>query len=38
MRVDKVRKDTWEIDGRAADQYVLAKKLLDDKEIIELHY
>ena len=38
MRVDKVRKDTWEIDGRAADQYALSKKLLGDKEIVELHY
>ena len=38
MRADNVRKDSWEIDGRAADQYVLAKKLLEDKEIIELHY
>ena len=38
MRMNNVRKDTWEVDGRAADQYALAKKLLEDKEITELHY
>jgi hypothetical protein len=38
MRANNVRKDTWEIDGRAADQYALSKKLLGDKEIVELHY
>ena len=38
MCANNVRRDAWEIDGRAADQYALAKKLLEDKEIIELHY
>jgi putative Mg2+ transporter-C (MgtC) family protein len=38
MRVNNVRRDAWEVDGRAADQYALAEKLLADQEIIELRY
>jgi len=38
MRENNVRRDTWEVDGRADDQHALAEKLLDDKEIIELRY
>ncbi len=38
MRQEHVRRDSWELDGRAADQYALAEKLLADKEITELRY
>jgi putative Mg2+ transporter-C (MgtC) family protein len=38
MRQEHFRRDTWEIDGRASDHHALAEKLLDDEEIIELHY
>ncbi len=38
MRENNIRRDTWEVDGRAGDQHAVAEKLLADKEIIELRY
>ena len=38
MRQAHLRRDTWEIDGRASDHHALAEKLLADEEIIELQY
>jgi putative Mg2+ transporter-C (MgtC) family protein len=38
MRQNAMRKDTWEIDGRASDQHGLAEKLLADVVISELKY
>ena len=38
MRQEHLRRDTWEIDGRAKDQHALAEKLLADQEIFDLRY
>ena len=38
MRRENLRRDTWEIDGRASDHHALAEKLLADEEIEELNY
>jgi putative Mg2+ transporter-C (MgtC) family protein len=38
MRQERVRRDTWELDGRASEHHALAENLLADQEIIELHY
>jgi putative Mg2+ transporter-C (MgtC) family protein len=38
MRQEQLRRDTWEIDGRAIDHHALAEKLLADEEIRDLHY
>jgi putative Mg2+ transporter-C (MgtC) family protein len=38
MRQERLRRDTWEIDGRASDHHALAEKLLADVEISELRY
>jgi putative Mg2+ transporter-C (MgtC) family protein len=38
MRQEHLRRDTWEIDGRASDHHALAEKLLADVEISELRY
>jgi len=38
MRQENLRRDTWEIDGRASDHHALAEKLLADEEIVELKY
>ncbi len=38
MRQNGMRRDIWEIDGRAGDHHTLAEKLLTDQEIKELKY
>jgi putative Mg2+ transporter-C (MgtC) family protein len=38
MRQDHLRRDTWEMDGRASDHHALTEKLLTDEEISELQY
>ena len=38
MRQERLRWDTWELDGRASDHHALAEKLLTDVEISELRY
>jgi putative Mg2+ transporter-C (MgtC) family protein len=38
MRQEQLRRDTWELDGRASDHHSLVERLLEDKEIIELRY
>jgi putative Mg2+ transporter-C (MgtC) family protein len=38
MRQGGMRRDIWEIDGRAGDHHTLAEKLLTDSEIKELKY
>ncbi len=38
MRLGGMRRDVWEIDGRAGDHHTLAEKLLTDNEIKELKY
>jgi putative Mg2+ transporter-C (MgtC) family protein len=38
MRQEHLRRDTWEIDGRASDHHALVEKLLADVEISELRY
>lgn len=38
MRQERLRRDMWEIDGRASDHHALAEKLLGDEEIKELKY
>ncbi|MGB8214310.1 MAG: MgtC/SapB family protein [Anaerolineales bacterium] len=38
MREEHLRRDTWELDGRASDQLALTEKLLADKEISALRY
>ena len=38
MRQAGMRRDIWEIDGRAGDHHTLAEKLLEDGEIKELKY
>jgi putative Mg2+ transporter-C (MgtC) family protein len=38
MRQEHMRRDTWEMDGRAIDHHELAEKLLMDEEISELRY
>ena len=38
MRQEHLRRDTWEMDGRASNHHALVEKLLADEEIIELRY
>jgi putative Mg2+ transporter-C (MgtC) family protein len=38
MRQEHLRRDTWELDGRASKHHTMVNTLLEDKEIIELRY